>query len=94
MASISGISDAVLVDDEAPARDELVDAVVGVAAEQRPRALEQLGAGEVAVPVVLGQRQRVDQPGVEAPGTSGGVPRACASASAVAKPIPWISVSA
>ena len=57
------------------------------------RALE-LGAGEVAVAVVLGLVQRVQQPGVEPPGASGGVPSARASASAVAKPMPSAAVIA
>ena len=86
------VEDAVALDHELAAGGELVDAVVGVGAEQAPRALGQLGAGEVAVAVVLGLVQRVAQPGVQAPGESGGVPSAWASASAVAKPMPSSSV--
>ena len=35
--------------------------------EQPPRAVRQLGAGEMAVAVVLGQRQRVHDAGVQPP---------------------------
>ena len=82
-ASIPGSSTRSPSSDEPAARGERVDAVLGVGAEQAPRALGQLGAGEVAVAVVLGLAQGVAQARVEPPGASGGVPSACASASAV-----------
>ena len=66
-ACIPGVEDAIALDDQPPAGGELVDAVVGVGAEQAPGALGQLGAGEMAVAVALGLVQCVTQPCVEPP---------------------------
>ena len=66
-----GIEDAVVLDHEPAAGGELVDAVVGVGAEQAPGALGQLGAGEMAVAVALGLDQRVAQAGIQPSGRVG-----------------------
>ena len=86
----------VLVDDQLPGGGEVVEAAARIGARAAARArLEQLGAREVAVAVVLGLAQRVDAGRRRsATGASAGVPSARASASAVAKPMPSTSVGA
>ncbi len=58
---------ALVVDLQPPERRQPVDPVVGVGSQQPPRAVRQLGTGEMAVPVVLGQRQRVHDACVQPP---------------------------
>ena len=62
------LGDAVLVVDlQPPQRRQPVDAVVGVGAQQALRAVLELGAGEMAVAVVLGQRERVHDARIQPP---------------------------
>ena len=89
------VDDAVVLVDEPPAAASVVDAVVDVGAEQ-PRArgtrARRAAGGSGRRPRPRAARGRC--PASSRAGSSGGVPSARASASAVAKPMPSTSVAA